>query len=114
MEVACQTQQRNCQRGPTALAQPQTEVEQRFSVQGFQYMPMTRLGAAMTEQQPWATLRVQAHRDQRRDAANEAVHQHRDSFLGTSQISAHQRGNLKTAQIEQRLQRITPLCPVYR
>ncbi|MNV83553.1 hypothetical protein D3C71_1773670 [compost metagenome] len=72
-------------------------------------MTMPRLGAAMTEQQPLTTLWIQAHRNQRRDAANEAVHQHRDTFLGTRKIGTDQRGDLKAAEVEQGLQGIATL-----
>lgn len=73
---------------------------------------MPRLGAAMAEQQPLSALGIQAHRDQRRDAANETVHQHRNTFLGAGQVSAHQGRDFKTAKVQQGLQRIATLSAV--
>ncbi|MNX75557.1 hypothetical protein D3C86_1070340 [compost metagenome] len=109
MQVASQAQQRHSQRRATAFAKPQAEIEQGLRVQGFQHMTMPWLGAAMTEQQPLTTLWIQAHRNQRRDTANEAIHQHRNTFLGTGEIRTDQRGDFKTAEVEQGLQGIATL-----
>ncbi|MCY1445350.1 hypothetical protein D9M71_618600 [compost metagenome] len=75
-------------------------------------MAMARLGSAMTEQQPLSTGRIQTHRHQRRDAADEPVHQHRDALLGTRQIGADQCRDFKPTEVEQGLQRIATLCAV--
>ena len=91
-------QQRHRQRRAAALAQAQAEVEQRLRRQGFEHMPMARLGTTVGEQQPVAAGRVQAHRAERRDAADVAVDQGDHAFLRAGQVGAGQRGDLQPTE----------------
>ncbi|VVN06978.1 hypothetical protein PS645_03589 [Pseudomonas fluorescens] len=75
---------------------------------------MARFGTAMPEQQPRTAFRIQAHRNQCRDTANEAVHQHRHTLLRTRQIGADQCRDFKAPKIEQSLQGIAALRSVQR
>ena len=59
----------------------------------------------MGEQQPGPTRRVQAHRAKRRNAADEAVHQRRNTLLSTGEIGAGQRRHFEAAKPAQGFQR---------
>ncbi|MCY1414452.1 hypothetical protein D9M71_299050 [compost metagenome] len=70
---------------------------------------MSRLRTAVAEQQPVGHTRVQAHGEQGRHAADEAIDQHADTLLRAGQISAGQRGDFQTAQAPQAVQRFANL-----
>jgi hypothetical protein len=57
-------------------------------------------------------MRVEAHRHQRGDAADEAIDQHRHAVLGTGQVGAGQRGDLEATDTGQGLQRLVGAQPV--
>ena len=85
--------------------QTQTQIEQRRRFERLQHSQVPRFGGAMGEQQPGPTRRVQAHRAKRRDAADEAVHQRRDTLLSTGEIGAGQRRHFEAAKPAQGFQR---------
>ena len=86
MQGTGQAHQWHRQRGAAALAQAQAEGQQRLGLKGREQRLMPRLCALVGEQQPRTAVRIQAHRDQRSDAADKAIDQHRHTLL------AHWRG----------------------
>ncbi len=105
MQCARLLEQRYRQRRTAALPQTQPQIEQRRRFERLQHSQVPRFGGAMGEQQPGPTRRVQAHRAKRRDAADVAVHQRRDTLLSTGEIGAGQRRHFEAAKPAQGFQR---------